>query len=406
MPETKLTAREVDQALDNAETALAKLGTALFELDAERERASLDAAGLTGTSKTRWAEAVKRLDAAWSLFQTASETIAFARTQRSRTGRPRQQDLADLWQTLTDRSVDLPAGSTAIIKSVAPRNTAVAAPISVAEAASFISNLYQAAAETITSLVTIRNVVLPRLDELDALLAEGEERAESAGVDLTERIAASRSRVSALKAGTIDDPLSSDPDQIAGEAEEVENILRLLEQEEANAESASTACARIDAALERLDSVIAETTQAVAAAGEKIAGFQPRPVGPEALESSANGLRERAKALADRYPGDRRIPHAAVEQLETKIDEVESQAKMLAGSAKSALGSRRELRGRLDAYRAKANALGWAEDTSLQGLYTEAEDSLYTSPCDLEIAGERLAAYQSAISKLASGDET
>jgi hypothetical protein len=69
----------------------------------------------------------------------------------------------------------------------------------------------------------------------------------------------------------------------------------------------------------------------------------------------------------------------------------------LAGSAAQPLTRRRELRGRLDAYRAKAHSLGRAEDPGLLELYRRAEDALYTAPCDLDEAERRLAGYQAGI---------
>ena len=61
------------------------------------------------------------------------------------------------------------------------------------------------------------------------------------------------------------------------------------------------------------------------------------------------------------------------------------------------LARRRELRGRLDGYRAKAQALGSAEDLRLEGLYTAARDALYGAPCDLDDAERQVMAYQRAL---------
>jgi hypothetical protein len=58
------------------------------------------------------------------------------------------------------------------------------------------------------------------------------------------------------------------------------------------------------------------------------------------------------------------------------------------------LARRRELRGRLDAYRAKAIATGRAEDLALDELYQSAASVLYQAPCDLEEAERSVAAYQ------------
>ena len=67
------------------------------------------------------------------------------------------------------------------------------------------------------------------------------------------------------------------------------------------------------------------------------------------------------------------------------------------------LDRREELRGRLDAYKAKAGRLGLAEDTALTELHQRAYDLLWTSPCDLRGATVTLADYQRAITSRAEG---
>lgn len=55
--------------------------------------------------------------------------------------------------------------------------------------------------------------------------------------------------------------------------------------------------------------------------------------------------------------------------------------------------SRNELRGLLDALKAKAAASGLAEDPQCTMLYGEARDLLYTAPCDLSGAGAAVSRY-------------
>src|SRR5262249_54872868 len=65
--------------------------------------------------------------------------------------------------------------------------------------------------------------------------------------------------------------------------------------------------------------------------------------------------------------------------------------------AAALLGRRDELRGLLDAYRAKAARLGAAEDTELAARYRQASDLLWTAPCDLAAATAAVTHYQQAI---------
>ena len=61
------------------------------------------------------------------------------------------------------------------------------------------------------------------------------------------------------------------------------------------------------------------------------------------------------------------------------------------------LATRNELRGRLDAYQAKALRRGFGEDPALTPLYEAAKAALYTAPCDLTAARAAVGAYQDAL---------
>jgi hypothetical protein len=61
------------------------------------------------------------------------------------------------------------------------------------------------------------------------------------------------------------------------------------------------------------------------------------------------------------------------------------------------LGRRDELRGLLDAYKAKAAALGAAENAELEVAYGKARDVLWTAPCDLVGAAAAVTDFQQAV---------
>jgi hypothetical protein len=64
------------------------------------------------------------------------------------------------------------------------------------------------------------------------------------------------------------------------------------------------------------------------------------------------------------------------------------------------LDQRDELRGRLEAYRAKAARLGGAEHLDLERDYQQARAILWTAPCDLTAASAAVAGYQKAVLRL------
>ena len=102
-----------------------------------------------------------------------------------------------------------------------------------------------------------------------------------------------------------------------------------------------------------------------------------------------------ASRLGDTNPADAarvlRTVAPRIAGLRNQIDELEA-------SELAALATRDELRGRLDAYRAKAQAVGRGEDLELDLLYVGARDLLHSAPCDLVEADERVTAYQRSVS--------
>jgi hypothetical protein len=64
------------------------------------------------------------------------------------------------------------------------------------------------------------------------------------------------------------------------------------------------------------------------------------------------------------------------------------------------LERRDELRGLLGAYRAKAGAVGLAENGEIEALWRAGEDALFQAPCNVEQAELRVTALQRAIVRL------
>jgi len=96
-------------------------------------------------------------------------------------------------------------------------------------------------------------------------------------------------------------------------------------------------------------------------------------------------------------------------RLDSELDLVERQAAAVAKGcrdteqqASALLDQRDELRGRLDAYRARAAKLGGAEDADLDARYDRARELLWTAPCDLSAAAAAVTGYQQAVSALRS----
>ena len=78
-----------------------------------------------------------------------------------------------------------------------------------------------------------------------------------------------------------------------------------------------------------------------------------------------------------------------------------AECRALVANLTGLLERRTELRGRLEAYRAKATKLGHAEHAGLSVLHRAAHDVLFTAPCDLPEATRAVGRYQQAVLDLA-----
>jgi len=67
---------------------------------------------------------------------------------------------------------------------------------------------------------------------------------------------------------------------------------------------------------------------------------------------------------------------------------------------------RNELRGRLNAYRAKAAARGLAEHPELTTRYARARDLLFTAPCDLRASTRSVHGYQQTLAAILSSESS
>ena len=118
------------------------------------------------------------------------------------------------------------------------------------------------------------------------------------------------------------------------------------------------------------------------------------------LEKIGTVLDELRREVGRRQPSGHDDPTDAafgVRALLPRVEDLRKQIDDLGETARSAVAARDELRGRLDAYRAKAQAVGQGEDLELHRLYVEARGVLFSAPCDLVEAGALVTAYQRSI---------
>jgi chromosome segregation ATPase len=396
MANTGQTLKQIDESLEKAQAAVARLGTALFELDAEKERRTAELQDLTGSSRAAWDQTGLQLSVLWAWYQALTGVVEEI-SDRRQAPSPRPADLNEMSTLLSTASVEVPADSRDLAQQCLPQLEALPEKAPIAVMVRVISAAYQAVAETITSIFALRDMALPRLAELDAALSQATQAARAVGVRLPNEALAVRRQLDELGRRAARDPLSIDVQQIPALDAAVERVRAELAEATGALANVDESFASLGSSLEAADDDIREAGKAVETATVKIAGVKVGRDDVLVLERAASGLRSALEEVRQNAAADRPAADRAARALEPRIAALRADAEHLSAAASEPMAMRQELRGRLDAYRAKAHSLGRGEDAFLDRLYRAAQDVLYTAPCDLAASERRLAAYQAAV---------
>jgi hypothetical protein len=393
-----VTVDQLDSEMSAAQSAVAKLGGFLFELDTARQQQAPDASRLIGISATRWSEAGDQLSVLWSWYQATSQVLTELADQR-KASRLRPDDVDAMWDRLTGTSIELPPDSLAAARRCLPDVTGIGSRASITAVLDGLAAGYERAAETVTALATVRELALPALDELRQELRAVEDRARLANVRVPNEATRLGEAIDQLGSQVATDPLAADVSTIPSLRAALQEVQSAVEK---TAQAAATVGADFEHLGRELGYAAADITSAAelaATVAEKIAGQAGQIEQSARLEKELAELRSELAEAKGRVADDRVAASRQARELGSRLLALRSDAASLQRSAATELSRRQELRGRLGAYQAKASALGRAEDYSLEQLYRSAEEALYSAPCDLEAAERRVAAYQTAILK-------
>jgi hypothetical protein len=372
---------------DDADRAITALGatydqiaTAMYAIDSDPALGFLRAGGLAGKTEKLWTALSPEIDERWSEFSTFGGALEQARTTREQR-RPVDPEWAEMQRTL---AVDGPrlAGSMA---SGCATIMAILADVNTA----------WSAASAATAPVTDAMATLSR-------------RAGELGD--TDGIAALSGRVAMAADQAMTDPLTNAPGGILEPAvrRELGNLsadiaaasARIADQVRVR-DSYPDRLAELVGLIDAVDRDEDGVRVAFARAVEKITDPELPPA-----PHTGDVLRARLSELDARYAGQqwRRLADD-VAMMETTIAHARERATELTEAADGLVARRDELRGRLDAYRAKAARHRLDEHDALGPLHAHARALLYTAPCDLHAATKAVYAYQKTLTELVRPQE-
>ncbi|MDK1345315.1 hypothetical protein QNO09_18825 [Streptomyces sp. 378] len=413
---------------DEVDRALARLGaeheaieTSLLALQDHAGRRLLEGARLTGVTQERWTSTEASITLLWTYFDAYTDALRTARDIRARRRWSSREDLVELTELLNGDSVTVAGSATA----TANAPTLHGGPNRLSERYSLsalvdrMNELYATSLDMVVAADAVWSALPARIDLLAAELQRTRRLAHSVGVrpgehpagDDLERITRILTK---LREQVVSDPLAfwlaaegssapggGRPDLTVydREARALEDVRREIDAVLTVRQDAEKRIVRLRDILSRADRTLAEARTARGEVLAKIAATEvPVVSGPPTV------LQEQLAAAAEyRRQAQWHRLSPLLESLEQKAEDELLRARESLTAVTAPLAVRAELRGRLDAYKAKVARHGFAEDTLLVERYEKARRMLWSAPCDLRAAEQAVLRYQHAAAELLGG---
>ncbi|MEU6536449.1 hypothetical protein [Streptomyces sp. NPDC047000] len=413
---------------DEVDRALARLGaeheaieTSLLALQDHAGRRLLEGAGLTGVTKERWAATEASITLLWAYFDAYAGALRTAREIRARRRWSSREDLAELTELLRGECVTVAGSTVAAAGATGPDGTPgrLSERYSLAALVDRMNDLYATSLDVVVSADAVWSALPARIDLLAAELQRTRRLAHSVGVrpgehpagDDLERITRT---LTGLREQVVSDPLAfwtpapgssapggGRPDTTVydREARALEEVRREIDAVLTVRQDAEQRLVKLRDLLSRADRTLAEARAARGEVLAKIAATEVPVVGgpPTVLQEQLSTAAEyRRQAQWHRLS-------PLLEALEQRAEDELLRARESLTAVTAPLAVRAELRGRLDAYRAKVARHGLAEDPLLTERYDVARRMLWSAPCDLRVAEQAVLRYQRTAAELLGG---
>ncbi|MGW2635393.1 hypothetical protein [Streptomyces sp. NPDC001348] len=410
---------------DEVDRALARLGaeheaieTSLFALQDHAGRRLLEGAELTGVTKERWEATEASITLLWSYFDAYTAALRTAREIRARRRWSSREDLVELTELLRGESVTVPGGTaaTANAPTLLSGTGRLSERFSLTALVDRMNELYARSLDTVVAADAVWSALPARIDLLAAELQRTRKLAHSVGVRPGEHpsgddLEGITRTLTGLREQVVCDPLAfwvpaegssapggGRPDTTVydREARALEDVRREIDAVLTVRQDAEQRLVKLRDVLSRADRTLAEARTARVEVLAKIAATEvPVVSGPP------TALQEQLAAAAE-YRRQARWHRLSplLESLEQQAEDELLRARESLTAVTAPLAVRAELRGRLDAYKAKVARHGLAEDPFLVERYDAARRMLWSAPCDLRVAEQAVLRYQQAAAEL------
>jgi chromosome segregation ATPase len=392
-----MTLQEIDQALNAWSNRLAAIAENLLELQAESTYQLLTGKGgavklqLAGATKARVEPALGAMLNIFQNYEALHSTIQ--RAAKLRENLPKlfgaDEKLREIRHLLFERCIELPEVDLPLEQRTLLSGLEAVSRVSADELLAAMTRTFAAARDAVLAVDAAWHDLAARIEATEAKIRGAKAEIARVASDLQ----TAEMMLDAARAKVQADPLGA----LADLDTRVEPMLARVNKA---VETAGKVRKELLDAWMKYDELVRSHRDALAAAAEareKIldcAGLKA-PISDEKVA----GFREWLDRL------DRKLTEGAVDAVSVGVRSWQAAAKEAAGQDKSAatacraaIAARLELRGRLEALKAKARAYGVAEGDAFAEVAGKAETLLYARPTDLNRAADSVVAYERMLS--------
>jgi hypothetical protein len=388
---------EIDGHLYRLHEAVVRVGANLVELEAVPARAMLDTVSLDGATAVRWSDGQAMLGQLFGWYASLTALLDAAVAARGTRPSVSASKVATLTELLLGPSVALSDGAIPLAQRDLLSHSRAIARVTPDELLGHMADGYRGVRDVLVDVARAWDELLPRAE-----VARAEASALAELIDDADRTARSQvdgwiTELDELCGRLATDPLSVDAgsldrieaaqSRVAGERAAVGELKRRW------AQKATAARARLD----QLEALVDSTAAQHRETAQRVVGSVPVAVPFDVFSKELAGIEDAARD--ERWA----VVSTELDRWTASVDAATREVQDGAAADLALLDGRRQLRGLLDAYIAKARALGRLEDGEVGPLLATAQDELYQAPADLDRATELLQQVQRALAVSTEG---
>lgn len=391
---------EIDRTIHRLGEAAESISANLLEIEADPNRKLLEATALGGESADCWAEASATLTQLWEWYGLLGTLLERAQNLRGRRARLSSRQLAELSDLLEGSSIQFSSQHVPLDQRDLLGGSQAQLGCSPDELLGHMSRAFDQSKAVIAAFDRAWSEFGPRLRGVEGQLGESRELARALGDSKPPELERARARLAELSETLSNDPLSVSAAQIESLESSVEAIRRDLGGLDDVRRDISRLLKQAHGLLEELRQSVREGQEAHAKVLLKVAA--PSVPKPLAIDRSFETQLDDVAEIS--ATGAWREARVALEQWASRARALLDQARQISTENRAPLEERNQLRGRLDAYQAKAAKVGLIENLEVSKLFDEAHAALYTAPTDLVRAAELLRCYQQELEQRPTGE--